>query len=241
MKLPKKNLIGDYSLLCGFWPETILLDLQRQPYHRPSTEIWSRPLSLQDMRLSIEDALTNIPNVMIKVLSWIRAALWGVHPRRHIILNAKLNTRIHMFVVQCLSKQIDFSSHTAQKLDFHLINTRFFWPDIYADIDTWCEGCMPCQQNKIGRHTKRHNCSSRHCGTTQLTWRRLIFKPRYLLTIIGAYTRWMEAVPSLTSDISAAQTFLSAKESKFGPPLTVSFVSPYRYICHFKQWKFCFQ
>jgi hypothetical protein len=47
-------------------------------------------------------------------------------------------------------------------------------------------------------------------------------QPRYLLTIIDAYSRWLEAVPLLgISAPTAAQALLANWISHFGPPLTL--------------------
>ena len=126
-------------------------------------------------------------------------------------------------------------AHPGFKATFRLLNTRYFWPGMKADVQQWCAQCERCQSCKISRHVKKpikelpqpsQRFTTVHLdivGPLELpeidAFER---RPRYLLTMIDSYSRWFEAAP--LSDISAinvAKTFLSYWIARFGPPLTL--------------------
>ena len=125
-------------------------------------------------------------------------------------------------------------SHPGCKATFPLLNTRFFWPGMKADVDKWCAECQPCQQCKIGRHTRKPFSELPHptkrfttvhidiVGPLPLPEGEQTQRPRYILMMIDAYSRWIEASPLY--DISAAtiaKHFLNDWIACFGPPLTL--------------------
>ena len=126
-------------------------------------------------------------------------------------------------------------AHAGFKSTFRLLNTRYFWPNMKTDIQKWCAQCERCQSCKIGRHVKKpikelpypsQRFTTVHIdivGPLELPESDTFEKrPRYLLTMVDSYSRWLEAAP--LSDISVmtvAKAFLSYWVSRFGPPLTL--------------------
>ena len=119
--------------------------------------------------------------------------------------------------------------HPGIKASVGLVNTRYFGPSMKEDIKKWCIECISCQQAKIGRHTKKP-IKDLPFPTNRFTHIHMDIvgpldppeteKPRYLLTIIDAHTRWLEAVP--LTDITSTticQAFMLNWISRFGPPL----------------------
>lgn len=126
-------------------------------------------------------------------------------------------------------------AHPGRKATQRLISYRFFWPIMSADIRKWVAECQQCQQCKTGRHVQRplHQLPvpSQRFTTVHIDLvgplsppesDDLGQKPRYLLTMVDAYSRWFEAAP--LTDIAAtsvARAFLETWISRFGPPLTL--------------------
>ena len=121
-------------------------------------------------------------------------------------------------------------SHPGIHATQRLITERFVWPGINKDICLWTKSCLPCQRVKVQRHTVTP------LGTFTTPDARFdhihldIVGPlppsqgyRYLLTCVGRYTRWPDAIP--IPDITAetvARTFVTHWISTFGVPSTVT-------------------
>jgi len=120
-------------------------------------------------------------------------------------------------------------SHPGGKASCRLVGSRYFWPTLKGDVKQWVTECLPCQQSKIHRHVKRP-LEELPFPTQRFTRVHIdIVGPlemsnagnyRYVVTIIDAYTRWMEVVP--VSEITAevvCKAFLFNWVARFGPPL----------------------
>jgi len=122
-------------------------------------------------------------------------------------------------------------SHPGRKPTTKIIGSRYFWPNMKADLQRWVSECIACQSGKIHRHTHRPlaelPCPSQRFTSVHMD----IVGPldnqpgqaRYLLTIIDSFSRWVEVFP--LHDISAesvSDAFLFQWVARFGPPLTLT-------------------
>jgi len=108
---------------------------------------------------------------------------------------------------------------------FNLMHTRFIWPSMRKDLKLWCQECVPCQQQKITRHTKPpiiHFPTGNRFETLHLD----IVGPlpasqgkSYILTMIDRKTRWPEAIPiSSISAPNVAKHLIDTWFSRYGIP-----------------------
>ena len=108
------------------------------------------------------------------------------------------------------------------------MGSRYYWPTLKPDDKRWSVECQPCQSAKVTRHVKRP-LAELPCPTERFSRVHIDIvgplssdntKPRYLLTMVDAHTRWLEA--RSMSDISAetiANIFYFDWVSRFGVPL----------------------
>lgn len=120
-------------------------------------------------------------------------------------------------------------SHLGIKKMLRLMCTRFFWPNMRKDIQTWGRCCLICQASKITFHNHHVPCTF-HATRRFQTVHVDIVGPlptssngsSYLLTMIDKFSRWVEAVPLQNiSAKSCAQAFLMNWVSRFGIPETL--------------------
>ena len=103
-----------------------------------------------------------------------------------------------------------------------------------SDIESWCSEFRPCQQNKVGCHTKKQlgelPYPTQHFTSVHIDIVGPLVspdienpsRPRYLLMMIDALSRWIEADPiSNISTATIATSLLNCWTSRFDPPLTL--------------------
>ena len=111
--------------------------------------------------------------------------------------------------------------HPGIKVTTRMMSTRYFWRDIKKDPQAWCKECLACQSSKVGTHIKRP-LKDLPVPTQRFTNVHMDIvgplepadgnnKPRYLLTLIDSWTRWLEAVP--LADITSISCLLYTSPS----------------------------
>lgn len=121
-------------------------------------------------------------------------------------------------------------SHPGIRATRKLVTSRFFWPSINKDINFWTKACVPCQRNKVYRHTKtKHGTFDLPSGRFNHIHMDLVgpLPPSggntYILSIVDRFTRWPEAYPIADSVArTVATTFITEYLPRFGVPLELT-------------------
>ena len=121
-------------------------------------------------------------------------------------------------------------SHPGVRATQWLITSRYMWPGISEDVREWTRACFPCQRSKVHHHTAT---PTGHFPPLDAMFSHVhidLVGPRphckgftYLLTCVGRFTRWPEAIP--LPDITAptvAHAFITGWIARFGVPSTIT-------------------
>ena len=121
-------------------------------------------------------------------------------------------------------------SYPGIKHSRELISWRFVWPGMNHDIKHWCKACIPCQQSKVGVHTKspfqRFEPVSSKFAHVHVD----IVGPlppskgfRYILTIVDHFSHWPEAIslPDITAQ-SVVDAFVLHFVGRYGASETIT-------------------
>ncbi|MEW8547773.1 MAG: integrase, partial [Candidatus Thiodiazotropha sp.] len=98
--------------------------------------------------------------------------------------------------------------HQGQERTYEAIRSKYFWPRMYADIQTYVKTCEECQQAKRYIHQKQALLKPLPIGNVFSRLHIDILGPlpkskegyRYILMIVDAFSKWTEALPLHTME-----------------------------------------
>ena len=153
---------------------------------------------------------------------------------RYQKLRAGLRPIEQIVLPECLKKMVmeslhdsDFAGHFGVKRTMARVKLRYFWPNYFDDVESWCKTCLICQQRKNPPNKNTAPLNSIETGErpfSQIAMDILKLplterKNQYLLVIEDYFSKWIEAYPlQRTAAPSVAQCVLNGWVSRYGCP-----------------------
>lgn len=206
------NIVADFLSRVG--AVTSVLDLSDLP-QRQSADPNIMQL-INDHDSSLKPVKTTFPGVTGEV--WCDESTGSLRPFIPKDLQRQVFDKLHSL------------AHPGVRASTRLVTERFVWRDMRRDCQVWARSCIPCQQNKVSRHT------TPPLGTFSQPHKRFqhlhidLVGPltpsegfRYVLSIIDRTTRWFEAtpLPNITSE-TVARAFIDTWIARFGCPAVLT-------------------
>lgn len=125
--------------------------------------------------------------------------------------------------------QIHDMAHPGVRATVKLLTSKYVWPGIKKDVTKWTQACIPCQRNKVNKHTKAPIGIYKEPDERFTTVNIDIVGPLppsdgflYCLTMIDRFTNWMEVVPmyDCTAE-TVAKNFYNQWVTRFGTPALI--------------------
>ena len=120
--------------------------------------------------------------------------------------------------------------HQGQERTYEAIRSKYFWPKMYSDIQTYVKTCEQCQQAKIYIHQKQALLKPLPIGQTFSRLHIDILGPinktkegyRYILMVVDAFSKWTEAFPLHTMEArEVAWKIYDEVIGRFGSPESI--------------------
>jgi transposase InsO family protein len=181
--------------------------------------------SLQSTGPDLEK-LRALPSLQVQSLQVGASQLWG-----------DCSTGVFWPVVPVQMRRRVFNvlhvvSHPGVLATRKIVASRFLWPGLAADVNTWARECVTCQASKITKHV---HLKPEHIHVPERRFMHVhidIVGPfpqsdgfTHILTMIDRSSRWLEAVPlKSTSTAECARALFDTWVARFGVPSVLTSV-----------------
>ena len=121
----------------------------------------------------------------------------------------------------------DLCGHNGHDRTYATIRSRYFWPQLYRDVRSYCKTCRVCQQIRHDTHPRKAPLKPWPVAKICSRWHVDILGPigktregfRYILLCVESLSRWPEAHPLRTQEaVEVADVLYSQVFCRFGIP-----------------------